>query len=396
MQRVGSVPPRSQARNVVLLSTGGKESESKRLHFAQAADALGFRVADRPDRHTACVIPCSDFKAFEAALMCREHGVPGPDPIAASIATHKSLTYHFLARRGFRTLRWSIPLEDSDLKHGFDRPVIVKPDRGSGSYAVHPWAYRVFGSVSAFRRFLVRNRLLEGFLRYQGTPSYWNGRYLVMEYVPNARLYGVAAAIGDRKAKIYDVHEMGNAPGSAVVDRILFGETHRDMESIAAIPKAFASIGLRRVVCYVQCVERAGRLYPIDLNLRPGSMFDLAVDALKLPFYTDLLRVFTGVDQKMRFAWPHPRVGVRRLVGVLRPGTCDVTYGAGGIPLVDRISYDVSRRYDLGRAWPLFAVPCRNRGEFERKSAAIAEATTISQKRRRSTVPVAASRRLRI
>lgn len=369
-------------RNIVLLSSGSKESESKKRHYAIAAASLGLDVLNRPDRGTACVIPCSDFKALDAALLCRQHGIPGSDPIAATIATHKSLTYHFLAERGFRTLFWYLPLNEADLEHGFDRPVIVKPDRGSGSYSIHPWGYRVFESVAGFRRYLVRNRLLDRFLRYQAEPMHWTGRYLVMEYVGGRSMYGVASVIGDRRADVYDVHEMRNAPGSAVVDRILFGEKHRDMGSIAGIAEAFAAIGLHRTICYVQCVERAGRLFAIDLNLRPGSMFDLAAAAMKLPFYTDALAYFTGRAQKMQFAWPHRRIGVRRMVGRLRPGVHKVTYGRGGIPLVKRLSYDAARPYDRVNAWPMFAVPCTGRRDFDRKAAAIATRTTVHAKAR--------------
>lgn len=78
----------------------------------------------------------------------------------------------------------------------------------------------------------------------------------------------------------------------------------------------------------------------------------------------------------MRFAWPHPRVGVRRLVGALRPGAHDVNYGPSAIALVERLSHHPSRPHGLGRAWPMFAVRFANRREFKRSAAAIAALTT--------------------
>ena len=305
-------------RNVVLLSTGSSESESKSKHYARAAAQLGFGVRAHPDRRTAAVVACSDYRAVDAAWLCQRYGIPGPDPIAATIATHKSLAYSFLRAQGFRMLHWQVPLGGEELRDGFDRPVIVKPDRASGSFSRHPWGYRVFASTSAFHAWLVRNGQLRRFERYQAEPSSWSGRYLVMEYVASRNLYGVAALVGERHATVYDAHEMRTMPGSMVVDRILFGERHRDAPSVARMAAAFAGIGLRRSIVYLQCVERAGRLYPIDINLRPGTMFDLAVDALRLPFYDWALAAFTGRARAARFRWPHRRVGVRRIALALR------------------------------------------------------------------------------
>jgi hypothetical protein len=370
-------------RNIVLLSTDSRESESKKLHYTEAAASLGLEVRAYPDRRTECVLACSDFRAVDAAWLCKLHGIPGSDPIAASIASQKSLTYQFLQSRGFRTLHWQLPIELRDLQHSFDRPVIVKPDRGSGSFARHPWGYRVFASVDAFRRYLVRNRLLGTFLRYQADPSSGSGRYIVMEYVACKSMFGVASIIGAKRATVYDVHGMRAMSRSMIVDRILFGERHRDMASVAAVAQAFAEIGLRRTVLYVQCVERAGKLYPIDINLRPGTMFDLAASALGHPFYKEALSVFLGRQARMRFSWPSKCVGVRRMSLPLKAGTRRATFGPGGIPLIEKFSYDPARPYDLGHAWPTFAVQCSDRVDFDRRAGSVIARTIVRAARGR-------------
>jgi hypothetical protein len=368
--------------NIVLLTTWSRESRSKMRQYAAAAAELGLDVREEhPDRRTAGVIACSDHRAVDAAWLCHKHGIPGSDPVAATVATNKSLAYSFIESRGFRTLRWEVPLSEADLRDGLRKPVIVKPDRGSGSRSDHPWGYQAFRSAKAFLDYLRRTRQLQAFLDYQRAPSHWWGRYLLMEYVPG-RLYGVAAAIADGRVAVYDTHGLATMPDSMLIETTLFGEQHEDMRAIARIAEAFAALGLRRTVLYTQCVARGGRLYPIDFNLRPGTMFDLLVGVLRLPFYAQALSFFLGRHRKMRFRWPSRYLGARRMHLPLRPGRRKVSFGPGAIPVVSEFHYDPRKPYDSGHALPIFAVRCTGRRDFDRRSRAVIARTVIHAARR--------------
>jgi len=365
--------------NIVLLTTPSRESHSKRRQFAAAARELGLEVRNSPDARTEAVIPCSDYRAVDAAVLCQQHGVPGSNPMAARIATHKSLAYRFLESRGLRTLGWQAPLTDADLLAGMRRPVIVKPDLGSGSFSRYPWGYRVFASARALRDWLRRNGLLQGFLDYQQSPRADVGRFLLMEYVPSP-VYGVACLIGDRGVAVYDRHTMKMMPDSMVVERILFGERHADERFARQVALAFAALGMRRSIFYVQCVARHGRLYAIDFNLRPGTLFDLAVAGAGVRFHTPALAYLLGREpaERVRFS---RYFGVRRMNAPLQPGRREVTFGTGAIPLMSELHYDPSRPYDAGHALPVFAVRCSGWRDFDRRAEAVIAGTVVNRVR---------------
>ncbi len=365
-------------RNIVLLGTDSRESHSKAKHYAEAARELGLAVRTHPDQRTIGVFPCSDHSAGETASLCRLHGIPGPDPIAVAIASNKSHAYHFLASEGFRVLYWHTPVCEDDLAGDFDRPIIVKPECGSGSFARHDWGYRTFRNVSAFRRYLEARRLKRAFFTHQENPYSGSGRYIFMEYVDARDLYIVAAVVGDRNLAVCLRGSARIMPGPKVLDRILVGKPHRDADSIVEMITAFAKAGLRRTVVYVQCVERGGRLYPIDINLRPGTMWELAADALGLRLYTRMLGFMLGLEDRFRFKWPAPYVGIRRMNLPLSDGRRKVRFGPGCIPLISKLSYDPEKPYDLGHAWPMFAVLCDRPEQFDSRARAVIKAARIT------------------
>jgi len=356
--------------NIVLLGAGGRESQAKVRHYRAAATRLDLDVADYPNAQTLGIISCSDFRAAEASWLAQSRGIRGADPLAATVATSKSLAYSAMRRAGFDTLWFVIPRCDDDLRTSpYGGPVIVKPDRGSGGFAEHPWAYRTFESVQAFREALIDAELLEAFLAYQNDPPMHHGAYLVMEYVESPLITAAAVAGGDDLA-FYEsgTAEMVESDGRLSAACYVLGpnETAHDARVFV---EALVEQGLRHAVVYVQCVEKAGRLYPIDFNLRPSTMSDYAVDGLGLAFCEAALAYQLGLSRTFEFRWPHPYVAIRRVVIPLCPGTREVDYGPDCIPLVQRLHYDEDRPYDVGDAWPMFAVTgasqaaCRSRAE---------------------------------
>lgn len=366
-------------KNIVLLGTDSRDSSSKSSNYADAADQLGLELNDYPDNDTLGIFPCSDFKAVDAAWLAKIHGIRGSDPIMASIATNKSFAYHFLQQQGFEMLFWHVPLREEDLSISFKGPIILKPEKGSGSFAHHPWGYQVFESLAAFRRYLVRNKLKDLFFAYQADPSWWYGRYIAMEYVEAKELYSVAAAVGDKSLSVYDCSTMSVMDDCMQVEWMLVGERHPDAESVIRMIEALSEHNLRRTIIYIQCVAKHGKLYPIDLNLRPGTMGDCAVRALGLPFYPASLAFMLGLEDEMRFSWPAPRVGIKRINVPITRQRRRVEFGAGAVPLISELSFNPRKPYDLGHAYPMFAVLCDSRPEFEQRIAEIEAGAAITK-----------------
>lgn len=343
--------------NVVLLGAGGRESQAKVRHYGAAAARLDLDVVDYPDSHTLGVISCSDFRAAEASWLAQAHGVRGADPLAATVATSKSLAYRAMRRAGFDTLWFCIPRCDDDLRTSpFKGAVIVKPDRGSGGFAEHPWAYRIFESVQAFRDALIEAEFLEAFLAYQNDPPMHHGAYLVMEYV-DSPLITAAAVAGPDDVAFYEggTADMMESDGRLSARSYVLGPS-ATTQGARVFVEALAQQGLTHSVIYVQCVGKEGRLYPIDFNLRPSTMSDYAVEALGLAFYEAALAYQLGLSATLDFHWPHPCVAIRRVLVPLRAGTRELDYGPDCIPLVRCLHYDEARPYDVGDAWPMFAV----------------------------------------
>jgi hypothetical protein len=365
--------------NVVLLGADGRESKAKVRHYAAAAATLGLDVVDYPDSRTLGIVSCSDFRAAEASWLAQAHGIPSADPLAATIATSKSLVYQAMQRAGFDSLWFCIPRRDEDLLRASHRgAVIVKPDRGSGSFAEHPWAYRIFDSVSAFRETLIEEDLLEAFLAYQNDPPLHHGAYLVMEFV-DSHLSTTAAVVGPQDIVFYEsgTVEMAHSEWRLKGAWNTLGWPD-PAHPARAFVEALAHQGLTRSVVYVQSVEKNGRLYPIDFNLRPSTMGDYAIDALGLPFYEAALAFQLGLSSRLEFQWPQRCIAIRRVLVPLVHGERSVDYGPDCVPLVHAVHYDDSRPYDVGDAWPMFAVTGDSVEACRARAEAIAQAVTAN------------------
>jgi hypothetical protein len=363
--------------NIVPLRTDSVESREKALSWARAARSLGLQVRAHPDRHTVAVVPCSDQRLRDAAWLARSHGVPGPDPAAAAVVSSKALAYDFLRARGFETLFSYVPLAGADLEMRFDRPVIVKPEFGSGTYAPHPWGYKVFASLASLRRWLRRRGLERRFFAYQGLPDPRAGRYLVMEYVPTEWTHAVQCIVGDRDVDVFDQFSCTLRPESMTVKTVVMGERLPQASTIVAMAREFARLGLRRSLLTIQCVERESKLYPIDFNVRVGALFDRFNKKRALGFYEHALRFMLGQSEAMGFAWPSPRVGIHRLYLPVRPGRWRADFGEGAIPLVTEVAYDRRKPYDFGYAWPGFAVLTRSKAETLETVERVLAGTTV-------------------
>jgi hypothetical protein len=272
-----------------------------------------------------------------------------------------------------------VPLAGADLEVKFERPVIVKPEYGSGTYAPHPWGYRVFESMAELRAHFRRGGLGRRFFEYQAQPDPRAGRYLIMEYVPTDWTHAVQCIIGDGEVDVFDQFSCTLRPKSMTVQTVVMGERLPQARQIVAMARAFARLGLRRSLLTIQCVERAGTLYPIDFNVRVGALFDCLNKKRGLGFYERALRYMLGRSEAMGFRWPAPRVGIHRMYLPFRPGRWRAAFGAGAIPLVTEVAYDPRKPYDFGYAWPGFAVLSTSKAETLKKVEAVLAATTVSR-----------------
>lgn len=373
-------------RNIVLLSSYSRESAAKEKQYRAAADTLNLQVADYPDSNTLGVFACSDFRSVDAANLAALHGVAGPEVLATMIATQKSLAYRFFAQRGFSTLWAHAPLRAEDLKLDVPYAIIVKPDKGSGSFAEHPWAYQRYDSLRHFHDWLVERQLLDAFLAYQNDPNSWYGRYLTMEYIDDSDVYTAAAVAGPESIAVYEGGRLRFTRDTLQCEWMLIGDRHPRHEQISRMIQALYDIGLRQSVIYIQCVEKDGQLCAIDINLRPGTMPDRAFHGLGLPYYRAALAYMLGMSDSLDFTWVAPYVGIRRVVLPLEHGRRKVQFGAGCVPLIEEVAYDSNRPFDLGHAWPMFAVS----GQDGAHCARLAE-SLVSEMRLSSLAPSDAS-----
>lgn len=366
------------AGNIVLLTGSSGESREKARSWARAAATLGLKVCRTPDRGTRAVLACSDHRFVDAAWLAQAYGAPGPDPAAAVIASSKALAYQYLRSRGFPMLPFIVPESEDELAVPWSGPVMVKPEHGSGSFAVHPWGYRVFDSLRGLRQFLARGRHGDAFFENQARPHPDSGRYFVMEYVETQRLYTTHFALSDRKVAAYDHWVTYTHPETRQVESQFCGQRHPRSGDIAAMARAFLRLGLRRTLLTIQCVERGGRLFPIDFNFRVAPTVDRLWTVLRSSFYVDALRFLTGRSPKLDFAWPSPRMGIHRLLGFKAPRGARVRFGPECIPLVDSVSYDPRKPYDIGYVFPMFAFRCRDHADFHsRLRAALSDIRVV-------------------
>lgn len=343
-------------KNIVLLASHSRESAAKEKQYRAAATALGLEVLPYPDARTLGVFACSDFRSVDAANLAALHHVAGPEVLATTIATQKSLAYRHFAKHGFSTLWTHAPLCEADLLLDLPYAIIVKPDKGSGSFADHPWAYQRYDSLRHFHRWLVDQDLLAAFLAYQNDPNSWYGRYLTMEYIADSDVYTAAAVAGPDGIAVHEGGRLRFTRDTLQCEWMLLGERHPRHEQIGRMIRSLHDIGLRQSIIYIQCVEKNGDLCPIDINLRPGTMPDRAFHGLELPFYQAALAYMLGMSDTLDFNWPAPYVGIRRVVLPLEHGRRQAAFGPDCTPLIGELAYDSSRPYDLGHAWPMFAV----------------------------------------
>ncbi|MGV2895792.1 hypothetical protein ACNPPY_08340 [Achromobacter sp. AGC78] len=365
-------------KNIVLLSSYSRESVAKEKQYKAAAHTLGLGVAEYPDAQTVGVIACSDFRSVDAANLAALHGVAGPDVLATMLATQKSLAYRFFAQRGFATLWAHAPLRVEDLKLNLPHQIIVKPDKGSGSFAEHPWAYQRYDSLQHFHDWLVEQQLLEAFLAYQNDPNSWYGRYLTMEYIGDSDVYTAAAVAGPEGFTVYEGGRLRFTTDSLQCEWMLLGQRHPRHEEIEGMIQALYDVGLRQSIIYIQAVEKDGRLCAIDINLRPGTMPDRAFQGLGLPFYQTALAYMLGMAVSLDFTWVAPYIGIRRVVVPLQHGRRTAEFGAGCVPLIGELAYDSNRPFDLGHAWPMFAVTGQNDDECAQLAESLASEMLLS------------------
>ena len=343
-------------QNIVLLATHSRESVAKQQQYQAAAAQLGLAVRGYPDANTIGVFACSDFRSVDAANLAALHGVPGPDVVAAVVATNKSLAYQYLKRQGFATLWSHAPLCAEDLMLDRDHEIIVKPEKGSGSFAEHPWAYQRYRSLRAFREALAQDGLLEAFLAYQNDPNSWYGRYLTMEYIGDSDVYTAAAVAGPEGVRVHEGGTLRFTRDTMQCEWMLLGQVHPRQERIVAMIQSLYDLGLRQSIIYLQCVDKDGEPCVIDINLRPGTMPDRAFQGYGLPFYRAALAFMLGLTPALDFSWPAPFVGIRRVVLPLMHGRRAVTFDPRAVTLLGELSYDAEKPFDLGHAWPMFAV----------------------------------------
>jgi hypothetical protein len=313
----------------------------------------------------------------DAAWLSVAHGIPGPDPIAATILASKALAYQFLRSRGLPTLPFYVPLSPRDLNIAFSRPIIVKPEHGSGTVSWHPWGYRTFDGIKDFRRYLAAERLERQFFLHQETPHAAVGRYLVMEFVESEWLYGAHLSVGDTGARAYDQF-------SFTVDKTLmtpiitiYNDRLKGGKSLVAMATEFGRLGFRRALLSIQAVKRHGTLYPIDFNFRPTAMVNRLNEALDTHLYEHALAFLLGRDAHIDFSWPAQYVVSYRMYLRKKKGKYKAEFGADSIPLMTGISYDPKKPYDWGYAWPSFALLCEDKGQIMKRISRVLAATTI-------------------
>jgi hypothetical protein len=367
------MPSRS---NIVLLATGSRESTDKARSWGQAARSLGLSVRPAPDQHTVGIIQCSDFKIVEAAWQCRAYNIPGPDPVAATIVSSKVLAGQFLRRAGFEMLFSFVPMAPADLRLDFNGPVIVKPEYGSGTSRLHPWAYGVFDRLADFRRYLARQELTEKFFGHQRAPHPVTGKYFVMEFVQSDQLRYIETLVSDRKVAAYEQRNIWLRNPGMTVETALCGQRFRDVKSVVAMAEAFARIGLRRTFLGMQCMEKQGKLYPIDFQLRPAASIGLLAEKLDLRFFEQALAFMLGWDRDFEFAWPTRAVGVRRVYLPHRRGKYRLKFGEDCIPLQTTVSCSRKAYDDMGTTWGVFGLVCNSKREFLERAERVAASVT--------------------
>ncbi len=354
-------------QNIVLLGVGSRDSKHRARNWKKAARARGLAVRSYPDRATQAVIPCTDLRVVDAAMLARMHGVPGPDPVSATIITSKALAFEFLRSRGFDLLFSRVPLCRQDLDLPFKRPIILKPERGSGGVGLHPWAYRTFDGTGDFKRYLSRARVENQFFEYQMYPHPVTGRYFIQEFVETKWLHAVRMSIGETKVSVFEQSAFTVHPESRKVESMISREPLQGMQRIVAIAREFGRAGFHRAILMIQCVRARGLLQPIDFNFRTSAVFDLQNEALDLNYYEKALAFLLGQADRVTYSSPKPHIGMHHMYLRPRKGRYEVEFGTDCIPLIKRVTYDPKKPYDYGHAWPTFAVICRDRSDFLRQ-----------------------------
>ena len=363
--------------NIVLLGVGSRDSRHRARNWKKAARARGLAVRSYPDRATRAVIPCTDLRVVDAALLGRMHGVPGPDPVAATIVTSKALAFEFLRSHGFDVLFSRVPSCRQDLDLPFRRPIMLKPERGSGGVGAHPWAYRTFDGTADLKRYLSRAGVENRFFEYQTDPHPVAGRYFIQEFVETKWLHVVRMSISETGPSVFEKSAFTVHPRLMKVENRISGEPLPGIERIVAMAREFGRLGFHRAILLIQCVRARGVLQPIDFNFRISAAFDLQNEALGLDYYEKALAFLLGHEGRVAYSSPKPHIGVHHMYLRPRKGRYEVEFGADCIPLITQVTYDPKKPYDYGHAWPAFAVICRDRRDFLRQVREVVDSAKI-------------------
>ncbi len=365
--------------SILILGSHSGYSRSKSRHLRDAIVANGMLPVTSMERGTIGVLITSDSRALDAALVCKMYGLPGPTLEAATVLSSKALTYGQLAAHNCSVLPWTIPREPADLSRSIAKKIIVKPERGSGQVGPHPWSYQVFEDLKGFAGFLRSRRLIRRFFEHQSCPSAGCGRYLAMEFVEAPKQFGVTAVYSDSTFQVCNTWSSRRMPGSNVFSsRFLMGDEPTGLKKAMRVFDMALDLGWKRAMLSVQFVQKHGVLYPIDINLRASSVFDLAVSRLGRGFHAQALAYMRGDAVSIEDSLPQPYLGVVRVPVPVGRTPRRAEFPIGVTPLLTRIRFDPDRPYDHSRAYPIFAIACRSEREFLlRSDQAIAQTRVL-------------------
>src|SRR5262249_47541960 len=147
---------------------------------------------------------------------------------------------------------------------------------GSGHLSKHPWGYRRFSSMQAFRRYLRQNRLENLFLRYQRDPEPSTGRYFATRYVNSTQQHVILMAVSESRVSVVDEYsKFGIGPHKRAQYKIHGDRCEKSAARIVDMMHEFRKLGFHRAIVSVQCFDCRGVLQPFDFNLRTSPSFDL-------------------------------------------------------------------------------------------------------------------------
>jgi len=261
---------------VALLVSKSRESQNKAKQLKRAASALGIAAeifTDKPTVGFDLEIPCSDSRVNDT-LWGRRVGWMGS----------KSLSAQTLSKLGINSLPTFVVNSQQDvLRCEIEGPIFVKSDRSSGVVSPHSFGYQRFDSVrvfydhtrSAFPGALDDLRYREGF-----------GPYVIQPFLENA---GMVTASFVNRTPIAPAFVKTDS--TCFYDWMHFSPSREIGQSKMLQPLAEYAAS---PFLYVQCLEHAGALYPIDINVRLSTYLDTLMTAKNPAFYEWCWRTLCG------------------------------------------------------------------------------------------------------